>query len=632
MSRPLAALVLVVASLDAAGQPIVSIHDIQGPGHASTFVSMAVRTQGIVTAVRFNNGFFIQTPDAEADADASTSEGLFVFTGSAPPASAAVGTLVQVTGVVAEFVPAADPLSPPVTELVSPVVSVVSTGQSLPAAVLISAGDTSPTGPIDALERFEGMRVRVEALTVVGPTGGSLVESTATPTSNGVFYGVVPGIPRPFREPGVQLPDPLPAGSPGGVPRFDANPERLRVDSDGQAGAQRLDVGASATVTNLVGVLDYAFRAYSILPDPTPPPSASGGAAVTPVPMPSPGEFTVATANLQRFFDTVGDAGVGDVVLTSTAFATRLSKVSLLIRNVMRSPDIIGVQEVENMATLRAIADRVNLDAVASGAEDPMYRPYLEDGNDPAGIDVGFLVKSGRVVVIETSQAGKNATFVDPRDGSNDILHDRPPLLLRAEVGDRPYRPLAVTVIVNHFRSLNEVNDPTDPAGSNWVRVKRRGQAEFVARLVQDRQATERVIVVGDFNAFEFSDGLVDLVGTVSGAPAPADQVVLSSPDLVDPNLFNAGGLGPAGQRYSYVFDGNAQSLDHILVSSSARPFLTNVAWARSNADIPENRRSLANVPERISDHDPVVAYFRLTCRRTFFGRPIPGCLQAATR
>jgi predicted extracellular nuclease len=628
ITRSLAALGMVAAGFGAAGQPTVPIHEIQGSGRRSSVASMTVRTQGIVTAVRFNNGFFLQTPDADADGDAATSEAIFVFTSSAPPAIAAVGNLVQVTGVVTEFVPAADPASPPMTELVSPTVTLVTTGQTLPAPIVVTAGDASPAGPLEALERLEGMRVRVDALTVVGPTGGSLAESTATATSNGVFYGVIAGLPRPFREPGVQVPDPLPPGSPAGVPRFDANPERIRVDSDGQVGAQRLEVSSGATVTNLVGVLDYAFRTYSILPDPSSPPSASGGASVTPVPDRSPGEFTVATANLQRFFDTVDDGGVSDVALTAGAFAARLNKVSLLIRNVMRSPDILGVQEVENLSTLRAIADKVNADAMAAGSGNPEYVAYLEDGNDPGGIDVGVLVKSSRVVVREISQVGRNATFVDPRDGSNDLLHDRPPLVLRADVGDRSYRPLAVTVIVNHFRSLNEVNDPTDPAGSNWVRVKRGRQAEFVANLVQDRQRTERVIVIGDFNAFEFSDGLVDSLGTVRGLPAPASEVAFSSPDLVDPDLFNVAGLAPVEQRYSYVFDGSAQSLDHILVSSSARPFLTRMAWARSNADVPESRRSLSMVPDRISDHDPLVAYFRLSCRRTFFGQPIRGCVQ----
>ena len=78
---------------------------------------------------------------------------------------------------------------------------------------------------------------------------------------------MITGLPRPFREPGIQVPDPLPAGAPATIPRFDANPERLRVDSDAQPGAAAIDVPAGAVITGLVGVVDYAFRTYTILPD-----------------------------------------------------------------------------------------------------------------------------------------------------------------------------------------------------------------------------------------------------------------------------------------------------------------------------------------------------------------------------
>src|SRR4029078_12700276 len=103
------------------------------------------------------------------------------------------------------------------------------------------------------------MRVHVNSLTVVAPTDGTVTESSATAASNGVFYGVITGVARPFREPGIQANDPVPAGSgvtiaPG--PRFHANPGRLRVDSDGQTGGTALEVTTGATVTNLVGPLD----------------------------------------------------------------------------------------------------------------------------------------------------------------------------------------------------------------------------------------------------------------------------------------------------------------------------------------------------------------------------------------
>ena len=207
------------------------------------------------------------------------------------------------------------------------------------------------------------------------------------------------------------------------------------------------------------------------------------------------------------------------------------------------------------------------------------------------------------------TQIGKADRYTDV-DGSSDILHDRPPLVLRAEIGAAP-RTAAITVIVNHLRSLNDI---ADPAAGPRVRLKRRVQAEALASLIQSLQASERVIAVGDFNAFDFSDGYVDVVGTILGTPAPASEVVLPTIDLVDPNLTALSAMVPAVQRYSYVFDGSAQVLDHVLVTSNTLPLVAGLEWARTNADFPETFRQDGTRPERLSDHDPAVAYFRLPC------------------
>ena len=74
------------------------------------------------------------------------------------------------------------------------------------------------------------------------------------------------------------------------------------------------------------------------------------------------------------------------------------------------------------------------------------------------------------------------------------------------------------------------------------IRAKRRAQAEFVAGAVQDLQQAnpgESIVLVGDLNAFAVNDGYVDVIGTILGSPTPAEQVVLASPDLVEPNLQN---------------------------------------------------------------------------------------------
>jgi len=598
----------------------IPIHTIQGNGTTSPLAGQVVTTTGIVTGVK-SNGFFVQTPDANIDADPNSSEGVFVFTSSAPPAAAARGNLVVVTGLVQEFIPSSDSDSPPATEISgSPSVSVVSTGNALPVAITLAAADTSPSGSIQQLERFEGMRVHVDSLTAIAPTQGTVTESSATASSNGVFYGVITGVARPFREPGLEIPNQPPSGSPCCIPRFDANPERLRVDTDGQTGGVSLEVTSNAVVTNLTGPLDYAFRVYTILPDPPPAtqPQVTGNLSAIPVPVADADEFTVGSFNMERFFDTVDAPGVSDVVLTATAFNNRLNKASLAIRNVMRTPDIIGIEEMENLSTLQAVANKVNSDAVAAAQPDPQYQAFLVEGNDVGGIDVGFLVKSARVAVVDVTQVGKDTLYTEP-GGSQALLNDRPSLVLRAQV-TFPNRPIGirgatpvfpVTVIVNHLRSLSGVDDPID---GNRVRTKRRAQAEFLANLIQTRQIAdpnERIISVGDYNAFQFNDGFVDGIGTIKGTPTAPAEVVLPSPDLVNPNLIDLLDTLPRAQRYSFSFDGNAQVLDHELVNIALLPYFNRIAYARNNSDFPESFRSDANRPERISDHDMAVAFFK---------------------
>lgn len=588
------------------------IHTIQGSGNTSPLSGQLVTTSGIVTGIK-SNGFYIQSSDAIVDANPGTSEGIFVFTSGPPPITATVGNALMVSGMVQEFIPSADPNSPPITELVSPLsMSLLSSGNPLPAAVTLTTANTSQAGSIQQLERFEGMRVHINSLTVSAPTQGSINESTATSSSNGVFYGVITGIARPFREPGIETPDAAPAGSPCCIPRFDANPERLRIDSNGLAGGITFEVTSGAIVTNITGPLDYVFRTYTILQDPPPAiqPVVSGIISAIPVPAPAADEFTVASFNMERFFDTTDDPGISDVALTTTAFNNRLNKASLAIRNVMRTPDIIGIEEMENLATLQAVATRINTDSIGAGQSNPNYQAFLLEGNDVGGIDVGLLVKAARVTVIDVTQVGKEEMYMEP-GGMMAILNDRPSLVLRASITGPDATQFAVTVIVNHLRSLSGVDDPTD---GNRVRIKRRAQAEFLAGVIQARQAAdsaERIISVGDYNSFQLNDGYVDVMGTLRGAPTPPNEVVLASSDIVNPNMIDLLDTLQPDQRYSFSFDGNAQALDHELVSANLLPFFSRMAYARSNSDFPESYRNNPNRPERLSDHDMAVAYFK---------------------
>ena len=97
---------------------------------------------------------------------------------------------------------------------------------------------------------------------------------------------------------------------------------------------------------------------------------------------------------------------------------------------------------------------------------------------------------------------------------------------------------------------------------------------------LQDGEHLKNVVVIGDFNAFEFSDGFVDAVGHIRGVFDPADSL-LSGADLVDPDLMNQVFSLPEGERYSFIFRGNSQVLDHALTSMPLDLRMRGLQYAR---------------------------------------------------
>jgi len=581
---------------------------------------------GIVTA-RTKTGFFLQTPDDKTDGNPATSEGIFVFTRTAPPADIALGASVTLSGEVQEYRNRQDANSLSTTEishrLGQDTYKMNSTGNSLPKPVVLTIDDFKPN-TIDEFEKYEGMRVAVPEMTVVAPTDGAVNIKTASSESSGVFFGVVKGMARPYREAGFDVRDLLASADADKIksehPKmqiFDANPEIIRVESFGQltpgATGRAAEVTSLATVKDVIGPLHYAFSQYTIVADLKNAWDISGTIKPNALPVPTDRQFAIAGMNLENFFDDQDDPSIKEDVVTPEAFQRRLKKVSMTVRDYLQMPDVIGTVEVENLATLKRLAEKINADAVAAGKPDPKYAAYLEDGNDGRGIDSGFLVKSSRVKVIEVKQFGKTDKFKNPDTGEDEFLNDRPPLMLRASIDDaRSGKPQQFTIIVNHLKSFLGYNDPKQMAN---VRLKKKLQAEFVARFVQDRLKTnpnEMIAAIGDFNAFQFNDGVMDVVGTIEGKPAAKDQVLMPSDDLLNPDLTDLVDVIKPSEKYSYTFDGNAQAIDHVLISPAFVNHVKGFGYLRVNADYPEILRNDDTRPERYSDHDPAIALFSL--------------------
>jgi len=606
----LGAFVIFTGAFGVFAQTEASIAQIQGPKGVSPFENQNVKTTGIVTSV-LKKSFYIQTPDDKIDADPNTSEGILVY-GENSARQVAIGDLVEVVGTVVEFKPRTERIFIPITEITRPTVKVLSKGATLPAPIVLMPKDIDPKGAIDQLEKFEGMRVRLDA-TVAAPTGGFTNEKTGVTTSNGVFYVTVTGVPRPFREAGVDRITALFDKLPATTPLFDSNPELLRVDSTQQEGTTPIDVPVGATFKGLTGVIDYSRRFYTLIVDANDRPKPENVKGFVPVSAAGPRELTVAAANLENLFDDeINSSNVEkEATVTKEVFRTKIKKTSLAIRTVLSTPDIIGVSEVENLKVLKKLADQINTDAVAAGQPDPKYVAYLEEGNDGRGIDVGYLVKSTKLKVIEVVQLGKDEKNTSPAAYPNEKLYDRPPLMIRVEAIDTASpKPLALTIVVNHFKSYGGINDEKD---GKRVQDKRRIQAEWLAKWVDDRQkadATEKIIICGDLNSFQFNDGYNDLVGILKGK---SDQNVLSPSKTAYPTgLVTLVDFIDPKNKYSYSFDGSAQVLDHILINKPLREHLQKFGYARVNADFPDVWAGDPNRPERISDHDAPVLFLSL--------------------
>ncbi|GGA66588.1 nuclease [Arenimonas soli] len=576
----------------------VGIAGIQGQGIGSPLpVGTEVVTEGIVTARR-GNGYFIQSAPGEDDGDPATAEGVFVFTSAPPPADAAVGNRVRVAGRVSEF--SRTPHGYPLTQLNWASLTVLATGQALPAPVVIDDTVLAPTVALDALGRYQGMRVVLPAATVVGPTNGF-----------GDFHVTLPGVPRPVREPGIAALDAVPLPPGNAIPVFDRNPERLRVESLGLEGGSAFNLDAGASVQGMEGILYYDRGDFTLLLGQRDATTSAGGALVAAVPAVEEGAVRIASYNIQNL------SGGESVPLD------RLAKLTDVFCQYLRTPDVVGLVEIGNLETARRLARAINEDEFDNCPDNPAYEAYLLSTSGSQRL--GYLVKTApvadgqpRVEVRGVVEHFVGEPLVAPDGSINPSLRlfDRPPLQLDARVNDGNGRQFPVQVLLNHNLSLLDTNNLSSNAQwgtvGNRSREKRKQQAERLSQLVESIQQADPampLVLVGDFNAFEFSDGYVDVMGIIAGTPAPADEVLLAGQSAVTRPLVNLIGTRPVDQRYSYVFEGNAQNLDHALVNQAVLEATEATLYhARVNSDFAADLAADPTVPVRSSDHDPLVA------------------------
>jgi hypothetical protein len=595
--------------------PPTRISDIQGNSQVSPLVGKTVTdVRGIVTAVT-NNGFYLQDPNP--DASDATSEAIFVFRGSAG-SKPKVGDSLKVTGRVDEFRASGRNNDLSITQINGTVTgaefTVLSSDNSLPIATVIGAGGRVPPNTvidndaidgnvenvgsvfdpaqdgIDFYESLEGMRVQINNAVAVSPTNG--FGEIAVLADNGANAGV-----RTARG-GINI-------QPG-----DFNPERIIVDDVIVSRPPFVNVGDRFT-SPTVGVLDYSFSNFKLLnTEPLQAASAGLQKEVTAL-VGGNDQLTIATFNVENLDPKLEDiskvngqsASNVDDDLGSGKFAALADRIV----NNLQSPDIISLEEIQDSTGGEINDGVVDADVTfqtlihtikAAGGPAYEYRSIDpvegQDGGQPGGnIRVGFLFNPARVQFVDRPGGGSttDTTLVEGElsaspgriDPTNPAFNtSRKPL-----VGEFLFNGNTVYVIANHFNSkggdqplFGRFQPPT-----LTTEAQRLEQAAIVRSFVDELlavNANANVLVVGDINDFQFSNPIQVL--TAGGA--------LST--LID--------TLPISEQYTYNFEGNAQVLDHILVSSSLVP--------KSEVDVVHINSEFA---DQDSDHDPIVSRLTLT-------------------
>lgn len=588
---------------DAAGG--IQIHNIQGEGHWSPLEgSLVNEVEGIVTykyQIRGSNYFHMQTPDDKADGNPNTSQGIVIYTGRTD--NVEVGNLVNVTGKVSEY--AIDGYGDkektdlPITQINARddkggIISIIENNVALPAPIEITSSElpgeiASPKGfeefnsekyAMDYWESIEGMRVIVDKSSSTSPQQhGDLVVTTDE-------Y-------NPVDKDGNSL-----RTINGGVRLTEEGPDsrliNLSVQPNGPARDLKIKTGDKFT-NKLEGVVNYGFGSYKIYTD-----LADVKAAHEEVVHEAPEEFIKDEAKL-----TVAAYNVENYSANSSAKETpeiKSQRIAKAFVEDMKSPDIISLIEVmanNGSESTGPEADktyeRLIADIQAQGG--PRYDfvnidpEFNQDGGKPSGnIRVGYLYNPERVDFDQFSAEGVDLKN-DAVGYKNGQLTTNPgrvsPTVFK---GTR--KPLAaqftfngesVVVLNNHLNSKGgDVSEygKIQPAikGSEPRRVELAAEINRFVKEIKADNPDENVVVVGDMNDFEFSKPLQTLKGE---------------------ELTNMIEKIPAEKRYSYVYNGNSQVLDHALVSNNIAD-KTEITVLNVNADY-------TDMHSRASDHNPLL-------------------------
>ncbi|WP_159943908.1 MULTISPECIES: endonuclease/exonuclease/phosphatase family protein [unclassified Nocardiopsis] len=577
------------------------VHDVQGTTRTSPYAGQQVAgLPGVVTAVNpFGGarGFWFQ--DTEGDGDPRTSEALFVFTGSTTP-DVAVGDEVVAAGRVSEYRPASGTQT--ITQLDQARWTVVSSGNTPPESLLLEedtipeayapdhGGDISgltlepDTYALDFWAAHEHMLVRVEDAPVVG----------ASDPYSALWVTTKPGQ------------NPTANGGTRYASYQDQNSGRVKIES--LLDLSRHPFPQANVGDTLAGVTEgpvyysryggYLVRATTLGEH------VSGDLERTGLRDGKRYEVSIATYNVENL-DALDDQGKFDELATG-------------IVRYLSSPDIIGLEEIQDNngpvddGTVDAdlTLDRLVAAVEAQGGPSYEWRQISpedkQDGGQPGGNIRNAFLFNPKTVQFVDRPGGDATTAVEVVEGRRGAELSVSPgrISPKDEAWASSRKPLVghfrslnrdIYVVTNHFNSkggdqpLHGVNQPPNRTSE----PQRAAQAELVREFAEELLAVDpeaNLVVMGDLNDFQFSRTL--------------DILTADGP------MYNPMEDLPEEERYNYVFDGNSQALDHILVNAAVADRV-DYGISRINSEY----------HDQASDHDPQVLWLDVR-RGTPPGRP----------
>ncbi len=548
---------------EACAHAVIPIGEIQGAAHRSPLEGREVITEGIVTKVE-TIGFYLQS--AKPDNNSATSEAIFVYLPNSP---VAVGNFLRVEGRVEEWKwgKEEDP-NLTLTQLRGKNIGILSQRVALPGPMVLDTllrnipeaikKPGSPFDPglnaMDFWESLEHMRVVFRDSMVIGPRS-------------------------PYDEIAVRAAraGPGPVTKRGGLKltRFDSNSARVLVALRPE-NEHAYNTGDRIRIP-IEGVVTYSFGNFKIVTTKVTSPPTPAKAPTPQIPSIPDRALTIASFNVENLYPGSSDE--------------KFAALAAIITGQLLSPTIVGLQEIQDNSgpaddnVVDADATLKKLIRFIREARGPDYRftqinPFNRaDGGRPGSNIRNAFLYDPQKVNWKSSYRLRHASFNESK--ARNHTGTRKPL-----VAEFDFEENELIVINCHLRSkrgdgpiYGSLRPPDRITEVQRLEQARRVRAHVAQLRAKRPQAG--IVVLGDLNDFEFSPPLRELSG---------------KDDLI--NLVEA---LPVEDRYTYIFQGMSQALDHIL----ATPDLARRAGifiAHVNAD--------KSVQLRSSDHDPILAWF----------------------